>query len=988
MEKYQFTGAELSFLENLPSPLAVYQSVGRHVFTLALSAGYLKLFGFDDRAEAYRIVERDVFYHVHPDDVARMSEAVRRFIIDDGPYEVIFRGRKHRDPEYRICHAHGQHVPASDGTRLAYVWFTDEGTYTEDPDAQAASLNQAFRAALHRESILQTSFYDNLTGLPNMTLFFTLAEAARGKPEERVPQSALLYMDLNGMKYYNEKYGFEEGNKLLQGMARLLARSFGTENCCHISGDRFAVYAQEDGLPERIGRFFREAAALNGGRSLPVRVGVYPSGGEEIPLSSACDRAKMTCDAIPKSDVSRFLYYSEEMRRTINRRQYVLSHIDRAIREKWIRVYYQPIVRAVNEKVCDEEALARWVDPVEGLLSPADFIPTLEDARLIYKLDLYVLEQVLEKMKYQASAGLHVVPHSINLSRSDFDACDIVEETRKRVDAAGISRSLITIELTESMIGSDYDFMKAQVERFRNLGFPVWMDDFGSGYSSLDLLQTIRFDLIKFDMSFMRNLDKGAGSRIILTELMRMATSLGVDTVCEGVETESQVRFLQDISCSKLQGFFYSRPVPFEAILEKAEDGFAIGYENPEEAPYFEEIGRVNLYGLDVIANMDAGAFQNAFSTLPIGILEINPGGGEYLRCNQAYRDFGKRFFGFDTSKDTISFTTPPAGSDPVFLKTVRQCCETGSRAFFDEKMPDGTVVHQFIRRIGVNPVSGKTAVAIAVLSVNEPDEGATYAEIARALAGDYYNIYVVDLDTDRFIEYTSVDGGDEMAVERRGEDFFGAVRDAITRIYEEDREPFLARFTRENILRTLDTQGVFTSIYRLVDTGTPMFASLKLRRMQPGGSRVIMGISIIESQLRQKEEEERIHQQNLIFGRIAALSGKYYALYIVDPETGLYSEGNVTSGYGSLGFDKKGEDFFVKGRSDGEKIVYPEDLSFFLENFTRDSFMQAIREKGLFQLRYRVVIDGKLQRIKLKAAMVEESGGGKLIVGVSIEEE
>ena len=990
MEKYQFNDMERAVLEKLPSPLAVYQFVDRHIFVLALSEGYRKMIGFDDISEAYRILDQDVFYNVHPDDVARMSEAARRFISSDIPYEVIFRARKHGEQDYRIAHGRGDHIFTQTGVRLAYVWFTDEGTYTGDRNTQAAALNQVFNDALHEESILKASYFDNLTGLPNMTHFLALAETGEARLRKQGKKAALLYLDLNGMKYYNEKFGFAEGDKLLQALAKLLALSFGNENCCHISGDRFAVYTEEDGLVTRLGQFFLEARELNDVNSLPVRIGIYPTGNEDVPLSSAFDRAKMACDAIPKSDISCFNFYSYEMRRDVQRRQYILSHIDRAIEEKWIKVYYQPIVRAVDEKICDEEALARWIDPVEGFLSPADFIPTLEDARLIYKLDLYVLEQVLEKMNYQAAIGLAVVPHSINLSRSDFDACDIVEEIRKRVDASGIGRDKITIEITESIIGSSFDFMKTQVERFRSLGFPVWMDDFGSGYSSLDVLQSIRFDLLKFDMSFMRKLDEGDSGKIILTELMKMATSLGLDTVCEGVEAESQVRFLQDIGCSKLQGFYYSKPVPFETTLEATINGLRIGYENPDEASYYEAIGRVNLFDLDVLASLeDDGAIQNTFNTLPMGILEVRRDHAQYIRSNQSYREFVKDFFGFDATNDVIDLNIPTSASSSMFLKTVKQCCDSGNRSFFDEKMPDGIVIHQFIKRIGVNPVTGDTAVAVAVLSISKPGEGATYADIARALAADYYNIYVVDLDTERFIEYSTVADGEDMAVERRGEDFFEAARrDTMTRIYEEDREPFLASFSKQKIIQALDTQGVYNTTYRLIDTGTPMYASLKITRMHPNGRRIIMGVSIIEAQIRQKEAEERTHQQSIVFGRIAALFGKQYALYTVDPETGRYSEYNVTSGYDDLGFDKKGEDFFTKGRSDGEEMAHPEDLPYFLEHFTKENILRNIREKGKFQMHYRLVINGEAKPIVLKAAMVEESDGEKLTVGVNVEEE
>ena len=188
-----------------------------------------------------------------------------------------------------------------------------------------------------------------------------------------------------------------------------------------------------------------------------------------------------------------------------------------------------------------------------------------------------------EKIQMQKEAGFRIVPHSVNLSRSDFDSCDIVEEIRKRVDVSGVGRDKITIEITESIIGSDFEFMKQQIHRFQNLGFSVWMDDFGSGYSTLDVLQTLRFDTLKFDMSFLNNLDENENSKIILTEMMKMATSLGVDTVCEGVETAKQAEFLREIGCSKLQGYYFSKPISYEQLLSHYEKGIQIGYENPED---------------------------------------------------------------------------------------------------------------------------------------------------------------------------------------------------------------------------------------------------------------------------------------------------------------------------------------------------------------------------------------------------------------------
>ena len=980
MTRYRFSDQQQAIYENLRQPFAVYQFVDKRVVTLVLSDGFCCMFGYTDRKQAMYDMDHNMYKDTHPDDVTRIANAAVRFATEGGEYDVIYRSRIPETSRYRVIHAHGEHVLTEDGVRLAHVWYTNEGEYTENPGSTPAGVSRGMYNALHEQSILRESRYDALTGLPNLAYFFELAEAGKTAISRNGGHTVLLYSDLNGMKYYNHRHGFAEGDKLLHAFTGLLVRTFSNENCCHIGADRFAVFTAEKGIEEVLEAFFREAEQINGGNSLPVRVGIYTTAMEDVPASTAYDRAKIACDVLRKSDTSAFNYYSADMAESIRRRQYIQNNIDRAIEEKWITVYYQPIIRAVSGRVCDEEALARWIDPEEGFLSPAEFIPYLEDSGLIYKLDLYMLEQVLEKIRAQRQEGLHVVPHSINLSRSDFDSCDIAGEICRRVDAAGIPHELITIEITESIIGSDPDYMKQQVERFRSFGFPVWMDDFGSGYSSLDVLQTITFDLIKFDMSFMRKLDQGENARIILTELMKMATALGVDTVCEGVETGEQARFLQEIGCSKLQGFYFCRPIPYEQILERYQKGTQIGFEDPETSSYFETMGRVNLYDLGVLAGQDGSTFQHAFNTLPMGIMEVKGDVARFVRSNPSYREFIRRILGMEFYDMGSNFHHYNADFMNIVVKN---CCEQGQRAFYDEKMPDGSVVHSFARRIGVNPVTGVTAVAVAVLSISDPDDSASYAEIARALASDYYNIYVVELDTERFIEYTSPVGKDELAVERHGTDFFEtARRDTMTRIYEDDRAPFLAWFSKENILRELDEQGVFTTTYRLIDTGKPMYVNMKITRMQDA-NRIILGVSIIDAQMKQREMMEDAQRERDALAKMMAVAEDYLTLYSVRPDTGEYVEYTASEEYGALGLYMEGEDFFEQCEVQGKRVVLPEDLPEYLKKVTRENILKAVREKGVFKHHYRLAIHGEARQVTLRIVPYRDGGEEKLLAGV-----
>ena len=984
---YQFSPSELSLLESSCVPQAVYQLVDKRVVTLAISAGFCELFGFQDHAAAYELMDNDMYRNVHPDDAARVADAAYRFSLEGGEYETIYRTKVRRSTGYSIIHAHGRHRYTETGERLAVVWYVDEGPYSEE-DGHTWALNDSLSRALRTESRVQTSYYDALTGLPNMTSFFLLAAPARSRMLEEGKRPAVLYMDLCGMKNYNQKYGFSEGDKLILSLGRLLAHSFGNENCSRFGQDHFVVLTDAATLESRLKALFQACQALNSGRSLPLRVGVYADDRGAIGIDAACDRAKAAADRLRSSFVSCFSYYDSEMQAIAERRHYVLDNFDRALREGWIQVYYQPIIRAANGRVCDEEALARWVDPERGLLSPADFIPVLEETRLIYRLDLYVVEQTLKKMRLLRDEGLFLISSSVNLSRSDFEACDIVAEICRRVDEAGIPRNRLSIEITESTIGGDFSFMKEQLERLHTLGFPVWMDDFGSEYSSLDYLQSLRFDLLKFDMHFMQEFDRNDRTRIILTELVRMAINLGIETVAEGVETKEQADFLTEIGCTKLQGYYFSRPIPLETILDRYRNGAKIGIENPDEEAYYTAIGRINLYDISVLAREDENSLQHFFNTLPMAIIESTGETFTVVRCNQSYRAFLERMFGLAPIGEEVPYTRGEGLAGNGFLRAIRQCGRDGTRSIIDEELRDGGVVHAFIKRIAVNPITGTAALGVAVLGVLDPGEnkaGISSSDIAKALSSDYFNLFYVDLDTEDFTEYRNDPTMSELAMERHGGNFFAASRrDARLLLYPDDQDAFIAAFTRENVIAALDQAGSFTADYRLNMFGEPVYVSMKAVRMKTDAHHIIIGVRNVDAQHRQEEALARIQEEQVSYARLAALADDYMSFYTVDPETGRYLEYGSTSSYTALGLIRSGEDFFADSLREIERVCCSEDLPHFKASFSREQILREIEASGLYVLRYRLMIEGEPVYVQLKAARVEEKDGVKLIFGVS----
>ncbi len=273
-----------------------------------------------------------------------------------------------------------------------------------------------------------------------------------------------------------------------------------------------------------------------------------------------------------------------------NMEQYILEHFDEALEKDYIRVYLQPVLRTLTRQYCGMEALARWEDPELGMLMPGQFIGVLEKHRRIHELDLRVLQKVCEN--YKTVSRRISVPVSVNLSRLDYELCDIFSAVEEAVRANKVPRSHLCIEVTESALSSNEEEMRKHIERFRQAGYGVWMDDFGSGYSSLNVLKDYMFDELKIDMRFLS--DNSARARKILASVVNMAKEIGIQTLAEGVETEEEFAFLHNIGCEKVQGFLFGKPMPMDECLEHAAR-MGIAWEAPGLRWYYDGIGRTNV---------------------------------------------------------------------------------------------------------------------------------------------------------------------------------------------------------------------------------------------------------------------------------------------------------------------------------------------------------------------------------------------------------
>ncbi len=986
MERYQYKTNELALIEESCIPFAVYQFLDRRVVTIALSAGFCELFALDDKKAAYELMDNDMYRDVHPDDVSRISDAALDFAINGGDYNIWYRSA--RNGEYRIIHAYGKHVYKENGVKLATIWYNDEGPYSEKNDDKSSKLEHVLSRQLEENNMYKQANYDYLTGLPGMSYFFDLADLGRDALKDDGFEVAFLFINLSGMKSFNEKYGFAEGDKLIRAVSKVLIKHFGADNCSRFNADHFAIYTKLQGLDAELLDVFDEVKEINDGKNLPITVGIYPDDLSRVSVTTACDRAKMACDAQKHTFISKFVYFDESMVQAIEKRQYIIQNLDKALKEGWIEVYYQPIVRTANGKVCDEEALARWNDPEKGFMKPGEFIAILEKENLIYKLDLYVVDKVLEKLKDQAEKGYFVVPQSVNLSKSDFYSCDMVEEIRRRVDEAGVGRDNITIEITESVIAEDIEFMKIQIERFQKLGFKVWMDDYGSGYASPTVLQKIHFDLIKVDMLFVKQIkeDDTGNGKIVLAELIKMIVSLGIETVAEGVESMEQVDFLKEIGCTKLQGVYYCQAIPQEEIYERNRKGIQIGFENPAEADYYASLGRVNLYNMSI--SQDDEHLSNYFDTLPMVIMEVNDEWIKIVRANKSFRDFVGRNMPEINVKQDFNISELEGGPGDTYFRALKKCARDGRRAILEEQTQKGAALQLFVRRIAVNNVTGFSAVATVILSVNDKkaqDPSLTYTYVARALSEDYIDLYYVNMDTDKFVEYEANDTYGDLPMERYGDDLFATLRgEAAVRVFEEDQESFLASFTKENIKKHLESEGVYNISYRLKVYEVPTYVNMKIVPIKNMGNHIIIGINNVDAQMKQREALERIKEERITYARMTALAGNYLCIYTVDPENDTYIEYNTATEYAELGIEKRGDRFFERAYENAAEMVFYEDVEGLRAALTKENIFNTIEATGMFTLNYRLMLKGQPNYVSLKAALVEEKDGPQLIIGVT----
>ena len=405
--------------------------------------------------------------------------------------------------------------------------------------------------------------YDELTGIYNKQAFYAKTkEMLLDNPDKNFD---LLRINIERFKVLNDLFGESTGDKLLRYIGKFL-KEINLPLCVsgRLYADNFVVcYEAGKGDSRRMINTLQMVAdsfAINNRTILSF--GLYRIDDKTLPVSVMCDRANMALWKAKGNFKNPYCEYDEKMRQQVLKEQKIINAMERAIQNKEFTLYLQPKYDIEKGTIIGAEALVRWISLENGFISPGDFIPVFENNGFVYEVDKFIWEESCRYLRKWLDEGREVHPISVNVSRIDLYDPKLVQHLVDLREKYQLPSQYLELEITESAYTEDPEQIITITRQLREAGFVILMDDFGTGYSSLNMLKDIQIDVLKLDMGFLKSSDYSAKGGNILTAILKMAESLKMQTIAEGVETKEQVEFLKKIGCQCVQGFYFARPMP------------------------------------------------------------------------------------------------------------------------------------------------------------------------------------------------------------------------------------------------------------------------------------------------------------------------------------------------------------------------------------------------------------------------------------------
>lgn len=420
------------------------------------------------------------------------------------------------------------------------------------------------------EQLKKLAYYDSLSGIKNKEKF--RKDSMYILKNYYQDNFYLVQLDVNKFKYINEMFGYAEGNKILIHISQVLNNNTNKyEICARMDNDHFILLiacSTEDELLNRLSKINKEICNLSTTNSSKYKIvmssGIYKINKKDDikKIDLLIDRANIAAKSKKEKYEHSYSFFNEETRNRLYKEKRLEDNMNKALEKGEFIVYYQPkySLNDVNE-IEGAEALIRWNSPEFGFISPIDFVPLFEKNGFIVNIDMFVFEEVCKTLNKWINKGYTPVPISVNMSRVHLYRDNFIENITDLISKYNISPEFIELELTESVVFDNLNILIDIMKKIKEIGFLISMDDFGSGYSSLNLLKDLSFDILKLDRGFLIETTDTKRGKIIISKIVEMAKAIDIKVICEGVETYEQVEFLREIGCDKVQGYLFAKPM-------------------------------------------------------------------------------------------------------------------------------------------------------------------------------------------------------------------------------------------------------------------------------------------------------------------------------------------------------------------------------------------------------------------------------------------
>lgn len=411
--------------------------------------------------------------------------------------------------------------------------------------------------------------YDRLTGVYNHEYFYQMVK--KRLAEDPDGEYSIVCSNIDNFKLVNDTFGNKAGDELLKEIASISKLTVGdTGFCGRFGADRFLCFQKTDIEHNDRNDFglrldFEMSSIL---KSITMHWGIYEIKDRSIPVEQMCDRALLAVNSIKGKYNQLFKIYDDSLRDNLIFENTITQDLDKSLKDENFIIYYQPKYSLKDNGITGAEALIRWNHPVFGMMNPGEFIPLFEKNGHIPKLDIYVWEHVLMNMNKWRKNGFEILPVSVNISRADVFHFDVVKVLKELTCKYKIEPEYLHLEITESAYTESSLIIVETVDRLREIGFVVEMDDFGSGYSSLNMLSRMRLDILKLDLEFTQSETAKKEEDSILEDIIAMAHKMHLKIMAEGVENESQLQRLMKAGCDYVQGYYLAKPMCEDEYLK------------------------------------------------------------------------------------------------------------------------------------------------------------------------------------------------------------------------------------------------------------------------------------------------------------------------------------------------------------------------------------------------------------------------------------